>query len=67
MLGDLFGQYPEKYGKNLANTYHLMKSLVYFDDAEQSEIPVMLEKISWKVVKETIVKEVKSYHKNVTD
>lgn len=64
-LNDMIDQYPKKFGKNLANTYHIMKSLVYFEDAETSEMPVMLEKVSWKKIKDTIIKEVKLFYESL--
>lgn len=41
------------------NEYHLLKSLVYFDDAEEEPMPRMLREVSWPVVKKTIVAEVR--------
>jgi hypothetical protein len=41
-----------------SNLYSLLKSLTYFDDAEKSEMPQMLKKISWEKVKEFLKKEV---------
>ena len=37
------------------NEYHLLKSLVYFDDAESEPPPRMIEKVPWSTIKETIV------------
>lgn len=50
-LIDLFGQHPKKYGKNLACICYLMKSLVYFDDAEQTEMLILLLKNKLEKVK----------------
>ena len=41
------------------NDYHLMKSLVYFEDAEAEPMPRMLREVSWDEVKKTIVAEVR--------
>ena len=41
--------------------YILLKSLVYFDDAEDQPLPVMLKQISWPEVKQDIVDQVKNY------
>jgi hypothetical protein len=41
------------------NTYHLLKSLVYFEDAEQEPMPNMILPISWDSVKELLVAEVR--------
>jgi len=40
-------------------TFHVVKSLIYFEDAEQYPNPILFdEKISWRKVKETIIKAV---------
>jgi len=58
-LQALFKQYEAKYGIKVSNHYHLLKSLVYFEDAEPQPMPVMYTRISWKDVKERIILEVK--------
>jgi len=40
------------------NEYHLLKSLVFFDDAETEPMPRMLREVFWDEVKKTIVAEV---------
>jgi len=41
------------------NEYHLLKSLVYFDDAETEPMPRMLSDVSWEEIRETIRAEVR--------
>ena len=41
------------------NTYHLMKSLVYFVDAEEEPMPKMIRPVEWETVKELLVAEVR--------
>ena len=41
------------------NEYHLMKSLIYFADAETEPMPRMLKKASWDDIKNRIVTEVR--------
>jgi len=41
------------------NEYHLLKSLVYFEDAEAEPMPNMLREASWSAIKKTIVAEVR--------
>jgi hypothetical protein len=60
-LSDLFKKYQTKFGKETTNLYHLLKSLVYFDDAEQQPQPILLKQITWQEVKNHIVDEVKKY------
>jgi hypothetical protein len=41
------------------NQYHLLKSLVYFEDAEKEPMPRMLRDVSWSTIKKSIVAEVR--------
>ncbi len=51
--------YDKKY-ENLATAeMHIMKSLVYFDDAESDEMPKMLKKVDWENVKKYFENEVR--------
>ena len=38
-----------KYG--ITEKFHVLKSLVYFEDAENEPIPIIIEKISWNEIK----------------
>ena len=38
---------PRKYGASRINTYHILKSLIYFDDAETEPMPRMLAPFDW--------------------
>lgn len=42
------------------NGYHLLKSLVYFDDAEAEPMPDMIDEVPWRTVTETIVAAVRA-------
>ena len=58
-LEDIIQLYDKKY-KNLATTsVHIMKSLVYFEDAESDEMPKMLKDAEWGKIKEYFESEVK--------
>jgi len=46
------------------NEAHLVKSLTYFKDAEQSQMPKMMEKIDWEQVKTRLRAVVKEYIEN---
>ena len=63
-FSDLFKKYKIKFGKDSINTYHLLKSLVYFEHAEHQPLPVMYKPISWTEVKSVIIKKVKNYSLN---
>jgi len=38
-ISELFQKYPQKFGLDISNHYHLLKSLVYFQDAENQPMP----------------------------
>ena len=58
-LPDAIQLYDKKY-KNLAVAeMHIMKSLVYFDDAEPEEMPKMLKKVAWKNIRKYFENEAK--------
>ena len=58
-LSRILDIYDKKY-KNLATTkVHIMKSLIYFEDAESEEMPEMVKKITWEDVKKFFESEVK--------
>ena len=58
-LEELFQGCEVKYGIPVSNHYHLLKSLVYFEDAEPQPMPLMCAVVSWEEVKKRIVAEVK--------
>lgn len=57
-MSELFTHYPEKFGIDITNHYHLLKSLVYFEDAENQPMPLMLKPVCWEEVKKSIVSQV---------
>ena len=62
LMGDMtlqhyFDLLPKKYGAGRANTYHILKSLTYFADAEEEPPPRMLEPLMWEECKAFFVRE----------
>ena len=57
-LSTLLGSYEKKYGISAYAHYHLIKSLSYFEDAEEERMPVMYQPITWQQVKKGIQNEV---------
>ncbi|OGQ08887.1 MAG: hypothetical protein A3G32_09730 [Deltaproteobacteria bacterium RIFCSPLOWO2_12_FULL_40_28] len=55
-LQDLLNLIPKKYGKERGNTYHILKSLTYFDDAEKEPMPRMLEPFNWKECRNNFIR-----------
>lgn len=50
-LSEILNLYEEKYKNLSSNLMHIRKSLVYFADAEEEEMPKMIKKISWNKIK----------------
>ena len=62
-LEDFLKLFNKKYKGIEYNKLHLLKSLVYFKDAEEEPMPKMIKKIGWKEIKENISKKVKNISK----
>lgn len=59
-LKDMLGFFKKKY--NQYNTFHVVKSLSYFDDAEYDPaFPKMNNKMTWKEVKSITLQSVREY------
>jgi predicted nucleotidyltransferase component of viral defense system len=61
---EMFKYYDKKYHNFEVNKLTLLKALQYFEDAEGSEMPKMIEKISWQEVKKFFEKEAIRLAKN---
>jgi predicted nucleotidyltransferase component of viral defense system len=60
-LNEILSFHASKYGVGLNNQYHHLKSLVYFVDAEDDAMPVMVKPLNWKDVKKNITEVVKKF------
>ena len=56
-LDKIFKYYDNKYKAFKENQYSIIRSLQYFDDAEETEMPKMIKPIVWDEVKEFFIKE----------
>lgn len=59
-LQDYFALLPEKYDASRLNTYHILRSLTYFDDAEGEPPPRMLVPFDWKECRAYFVREARA-------
>jgi len=59
-LADLLEFYDTKYGMLASNLIHIQKSLVFFNDAEPEEMPMMLKDVTWQEIKKYFKDEVKN-------
>ncbi len=56
-LAQCFEWLPQKYGEGRVNTYHVLKSLTFFEDAEREPMPIMLEPFDWKECKAFFIRQ----------
>jgi len=59
-LEEYFEMLPLKYGLSRINTYHILKSLTYFEDAEQEPLPQMLVPFDWDECKAFFVRQARA-------
>ena len=60
--GDLYGLFAllsRRFAELDFNEYHLLKSLVFFDDAESEPMPQMIRKVEWETIKQAMASEVR--------
>jgi predicted nucleotidyltransferase component of viral defense system len=60
-LGELFEFVNRKYSEANYNPVHILKSLTYFEDANNQPMPRMHKKVEWETVKREIVERVKRF------
>ena len=60
-LEDLFKALEKKYPEIGYDTTHILKSLVYFEEADGQPMPRMHKEADWKTIKAKLVEEVKKY------
>lgn len=60
-LEEILSLHALKYGVGLNNQYHHLKSLVYFADAEDEAMPLMVIPLKWEDVKRQIISTVKRF------
>lgn len=59
-ISDLVGFFEEKYKNIQFNKLHILKSMVFFADAEAEPMPIMMKKVDWEEIKKTIQTETNS-------
>ncbi|HOK41898.1 MAG TPA: nucleotidyl transferase AbiEii/AbiGii toxin family protein [bacterium] len=58
----LLEKFYQKYGKDVVNEYQLLKAMIYFEEAENEPMPMLLENIKWEKIKESIIEKVQKYN-----
>ncbi|MBA3985474.1 MAG: nucleotidyl transferase AbiEii/AbiGii toxin family protein [Flavobacteriales bacterium] len=64
-LIDILKAYEQKFDDG--SQFMALKSLIYFEDAEEDEMPVMLKPLTWNQVKDTIRKAHLNYIDNINN
>ena len=59
-LEELFGKLKQKYSGADYSLPHILKSLVYFANADGQPMPRMHQEVSWEAIKKEIVKKIKA-------
>lgn len=63
-LEEIIGFFEKKYSEINYNKLHLLKSLVYFADADNEPMPTMIRTIDWEKVKQDIQIKVNAWLKS---
>lgn len=53
-LKEIIGFFEKKYSDINYNKLHILKSLVYFMDADDEPMPIMIQKVDWEEVKKDL-------------
>ena len=59
-LEELFDKLQQKYKDSDFSQTHILKSLVYFEDADRQPMPRMHKQVEWEEIKREIIKRVKA-------
>ena len=62
-LKEVLSFFDKKYSDIKYSQLHILKSLIYFQDAEEDPMPLMFESIDWNEVKKELRKRVKEFIK----
>lgn len=60
-LDQLFAKLKEKYPESDYNQFHILKSLVYFADADGQPSPRMHKKVDWEQIEDEITRKVVAF------
>ena len=60
-FGDLMAIVQQRYAGTDFNPMHLLRSLIYFDDAEAEPMPRMLTKVDWPRIRRRLEVEVRNW------
>ena len=64
-IGSAIEIFKKRFEGTGINYYHILKSLVFFEDAEQEPEPNLLKKVSWKEVKSFFTDNLREFEKHL--
>ena len=64
-LREALALYDKKFKALKQNKIHILKSLVYFEDAEKDKLPQMMQRVSWLSVKKFFISEQQKITKEI--
>lgn len=67
LLEDIVSRVPVQYPTALENMHHILKGLVYFEDAEEDPEPEIYFKTSWENIKSFFMREVPRITKHIVE
>lgn len=66
-IDETLSLYDKKFKALTQNKFHIIKSLGYFEDAEEATLPQMIEKVDWEKVKRFFTEEQKRLTKKLLE
>jgi hypothetical protein len=58
-LSELLSSYHQKFIN--VDSYHVLRALIYFDDANGQPDPLMLKDYNWETIKSKLVRQIQDY------
>ena len=58
-IGGILALLARRFTRIDYNAYHLLKSLVYFDDAETEPMPEMIRNVGWETIRKSLIDAVR--------
>jgi len=58
-VNDIFQFYAQRFQVLATDRYHLLRSITYFDDAEDEPMPIMIKAFHWDEIKQFFISEAK--------
>jgi len=60
----MLGLYDQKFQHS--TVFHIIKSLTYFDDAEEDPDPIVFDNdVTWEIVKDDLIKNVQTFYRGL--